>query len=272
MTNGFLETAVRAARAAGDIIKQDFGKPMDIAFKDRVNPVTETDLKAERAILTIVNEAFPTHAVMAEESAQAESEAEYLWIADPMDGTTNFTHGYPCVAVSIALYHNNKPLVGVVFNPLHDELFAAERGKGSSLNGSPLHVSATDSLERSLLCTGFPYRLREEPADVFPVFEKISLLAQGIRRDGSAAIDICYVAAGRFDGFWERGLRPWDTAAGLLILEEAGGRATDYSGNAFHPFLKEVVVSNGLIHDELLRAMSQSVSFTTKGTKDMKDS
>jgi myo-inositol-1(or 4)-monophosphatase len=255
MTKDFLETAVRAARAAGDIIKQDFGKPMDIAFKDRVNPVTETDLKAERAILTIVNEACPTHAVMAEESAQAESGAEYLWIADPMDGTTNFTHGYPCVAVSIALYHNNKPLVGVVFDPLHDELFAAEKGKGSSLNGAPIRVSATTSLEKSLHFTGFPYNLREEQADVFPIFEKLSLLTQGIRRDGSAAIDICYVAAGRFDAFWEQSLRPWDTAAGLLILEEAGGRATDYSGNAFNPFLREVVVSNSLIHDEMLRVM-----------------
>jgi myo-inositol-1(or 4)-monophosphatase len=158
--------------------------------------------------------------------------------------------------VSIALYRNDEPLIGVVLDPLRNEMFAAERGGGSRLNDAPLRVSETASLEKSLLCTGFPYRLREEPANDFQIFQKVSLLSQGIRRDGSAAIDVCYVAAGRFDGFWERGLKPWDTAAGLLILEEAGGRVTDYAGGAFQPFLNEIVASNGLIHDELLRAIS----------------
>jgi myo-inositol-1(or 4)-monophosphatase len=255
MTNDFMEIAVRAARAAGNIIKHDFGKPMKIAFKDRANPVTETDLKAERAILAILSKECPAHTVVTEESAQPERISEFLWIIDPLDGTTNFTHGYPCVAVSVALYRNNEPLLGVVFDPLHDEMFCAERGKGSRLNGAPLRVSATPSLEKSLLCTGFPYKLREEPADNFEIFRKLSVLAQGIRRDGSAAIDICYVAAGRFDGFWERGLKPWDTAAAVLILEEAGGRATDYSGGAFQPFLNEIAASNGLIHDDLLRVL-----------------
>ncbi len=254
MTNNFMETAGRAARAAGGIIRQNFGKPMRVAFKDRANPVTEIDLKAEQTILAILSEECPTHAVMTEESTQPERRSEFLWIIDPMDGTTNFTHGYPCVSVSIALYRNNEPLLGVVFDPLHEEIFSAERGKGSRLNGAPLRVSATTSLERSLLCTGFPYKLREEPADNFEIFQRLSLPAQGIRRDGSAAIDMCYVAAGRFDGFWERGLKPWDTAAGILILEEAGGRATDYAGGAFQPFLREIVASNGLIHDEMLRA------------------
>jgi len=248
-----MEIAVRAARAAGDIVKQDFGKPMRISFKDRVNPVTETDLKAENAILSILREECPTHAIMTEESAQPTRGSEFLWIIDPMDGTTNFTHGYPCVSVSIALHRTDGPLLGVVLDPLHNELFSAERGAGSRMNGDPLRVSAISSLEESLLCTGFPYRLKEEPADNFEIFHTLSLLAQGVRRDGSAALDICYVAAGRFDGFWERGLKPWDTAAGTLILSEAGGRATDYAGGAFHPFLTEIVASNGLIHDEMLR-------------------
>lgn len=253
--NNFMETALRAVRAAGNVVKQDFGKPMRVAFKDRANPVTETDLKAERTILAILSEECPGHAVMTEESAQPECSSEFLWIVDPMDGTTNFTHGYPCVSVSIALYRNDEPLIGVVFDPLHDELFSAGRGRGSRLNGGPLRVSAAPSLEKSLLCTGFPYRLREEPGDNFEIFRKLSVMAQGIRRDGSAALDLCYVAAGRFDGFWERGLQPWDTAAGVLILDEAGGRATDYRGGAFQPSLNEIVASNGLIHGELLRAI-----------------
>jgi len=250
----YMEIAVRAARAAGEIIARNFGKGMPVGFKDRGNPVTETDLQAERAITSILTKEYPAHDIMTEESAQSARASEYLWIIDPMDGTTNFTHGYPCVSVSIALQRIDEPLLGVVFDPLHDELFSAERGAGSRMNGAPLHVSAISSLDGSLLCTGFPYRLREEPADNFEIFQKLSLRAQGVRRDGSAALDLCYVAAGRFDGFWERGLRPWDTAAGALILRGAGGRATDYSGGVYHPFLNEIVASNGMIHDEMLRA------------------
>lgn len=254
MIKEYIEIAARAARAAGEIISRDFGKRLPVGFKDRGNPVTETDLQAERAITSILSKEFPAHDIMTEESAQSARGSEFLWIIDPMDGTTNFTHGYPCVSVSIALTRAGELLLGVVFDPLHDELFSAEKGVGSTMNEATLRVSAISSIEESLLCTGFPYRLREEPADNFEIFQKLSLLAQGVRRDGSAALDLCYVAAGRFDGFWERGLRPWDTAAGTLILREAGGSATDYAGGAYQPFLNEIVASNSLIHGEMLRA------------------
>lgn len=251
----YLDTALAAARAAGAVIRRDFGRPSGVSFKARMNPVTETDLAAERAVIAVIAEAFPSHDILTEESAQAPRRSEYLWIIDPMDGTVNFTHGYPCVCASVGLMRGDELLAGAVYDPLHDELFAAEKEKGATLNGSPLRVSAVASLGGSLLCTGFPYRLVENPGDTFTVFERMSLLVPGIRRDGSAALDVCYVAAGRFEGFWERELRPWDTAAGVLILREAGGRATDFSGREFEPFMVEIAATNGLIHDEMLSVL-----------------
>lgn len=247
-----LETAVRAARAAGEIIRRDFGRPAGVHFKARMNPVTETDLAAERAIVATIRGAFPSHDILTEESEQAARRSEYLWVTDPMDGTTNFTHAYPCVCASVGLMRGEEILAGAVYDPIHDELFTAAKGEGAFLNGSPLRVSSVPSLEGCLLCTGFPYRLVENPGDTFRIFERISLLVQGVRRDGSAALDICYVAAGRFDGFWERELKPWDTAAGALILREAGGRATDFSGSEFDPFMKEIAATNSLVHREML--------------------
>jgi myo-inositol-1(or 4)-monophosphatase len=248
---------MKAARAAGEIIARDFGKPQAACFKARTNPVTETDFSAERAILSVIRAEFPSHDILTEEEQQAPRGSEFLWIVDPMDGTVNFTHGYPCVSVSVALRRGTEIIAGAVLDPLRREMFLSEKGAGATVNGKPLRVSAMSSLEASLLCTGFPYRIREEPADNFTVFEKLSLLAQGVRRDGSAALDLCYVAAGRFDGFWERGLKPWDTAAGVLILREAGGRATDYAGHEFDPFVEEIIASNGLIHDAMLRAFGR---------------
>jgi myo-inositol-1(or 4)-monophosphatase len=247
-----MEVAVRAAREAGAIIRRDFGRPSGVAFKARMNPVTETDLAAERAVVSVLAREFPSHDILTEESAQAPRRSEYLWVIDPMDGTVNFTHNYPCVCSSVGLMRGNEIIAGAVFDPIHDELFAAGKGDGATLNGSPLRVSSVPSLEGSLLCTGFPYRLMENPGDTFRVFERISLLVQGVRRDGSAALDICYVAAGRFEGFWERELRPWDTAAGVLILREAGGRATGFSGKEFDPFMPEIACTNSLVHEEML--------------------
>jgi len=254
----FVEVAVRAAREAGAIIRRDFGRPSGVSFKARMNPVTETDLAAERAVVSVLAREFPSHDILTEESAQAPRRSEYLWVIDPMDGTVNFTHNYPCVCSSVGLMRGDEIIAGVVFDPIHDELFAAGKGNGATLNGSPLRVSSVPSLEGSLLCTGFPYRLVENPGDTFRVFERISLMVQGVRRDGSAALDICYVAAGRFEGFWERELRPWDTAAGVLILREAGGRATDFSGREFDPFMPEIAATNTLVHEEMLRVFRTS--------------
>jgi len=254
--SSFLETAAAAARAAAAVIKRDFGRPAGVRLKARMNPVTETDLAAEHAALQVLERAFPSHDILTEESAQAPRRSDYLWVVDPMDGTVNFTHAYPCVCASVGLLGGGELLAGAVCDPIRDELFTAEKGKGAALNGSPIRVSPVSALEGSLLCTGFPYRLVENPGETFRVFERVSLLAQGVRRDGSAALDICYVAAGRFDGFWERELKPWDTAAGVLILREAGGLATDFSGRQFDPFVPEIAATNSRIHDELIRALS----------------
>lgn len=249
-----LEVAVRAAREAGAVIRRDFGRPSGVSFKARMNPVTATDLAAEKAVISAIQKEFPLHDILTEESAQAPRRSEHLWVIDPMDGTVNFTHSYPCVCASVGLMRGEEIIAGAVYDPIHDELFTAEKGGGARLNGSPLRVSSVPALEGSLLCTGFPYRLVEDPGDTFRIFERISLLVPGIRRDGSAALDICYVAAGRFEGFWEKELKPWDTTAGVLILREAGGKATDYSGREFDPFIPEIAATNTLIHDEMLRA------------------
>ena len=249
----YIDLAIKAARSAGKIIREDFGKRPDVNFKGRIDPVTETDLKAERAIVSLIRKECPSHAILAEEEGHNKRNSDYLWIIDPMDGTTNFTHGYPFVCTSIALQHAGDLVLGVVFDPLRDELFVAEKGKGAKLNGSPIRVSQEGSMERSLLCTGFPYNIREKVRDNFENFSKLCLSVQGVRRDGSAAIDLCYVAAGRFEGFWERDLKPWDTAASTIIVREAGGLITDYRGNDYNPFLKEIVASNGKIHKDMLR-------------------
>jgi myo-inositol-1(or 4)-monophosphatase len=249
----YVSLAVRAARAAGKIIKEDFGTRSPVDFKGRINPVTETDLKAERVITSLVRAECPSHNILAEEEKHGRLSSSYLWIIDPLDGTVNFTHGYPFISVSIALQHREELILGVVFDPIHNELFVGEKGKGAMLNGTPVHVSNETSLEKSLLCTGFPYSIREDPSDNFENFRKFCLSAQGVRRAGSAALDLCYVAMGRLEGFWERTLKPWDTAAAALILREAGGLLTDYSGNDYNPFLEELVATNGRIHEDMLR-------------------
>jgi len=257
--NKYIETAVRAARAAGEIIRRDFGDPTGIRFKGKGNPVTQTDIDSERTILAMLRSDFPSHDFLTEETEHESTGSEFLWIIDPLDGTTNFTHSYPFVCVSIALKRGEDFLLGVVLDPIRGQIFQAEKGGGAVLNGKPIRVSKTNSLEKSLVCTGFPYRLNEKPRDNFPIFERLCLRSEGVRRDGSAALDVCYVAAGILDGFWERDLWPWDTAAGMVILSEAGGKISDYSGNPFNPFLKEIVASNGLIHEEMLSVIANKL-------------
>lgn len=252
----YLDTAIAAARAAGEIIARDFGTRPETMRKGPIDLVTKTDLEAEEAVVSILRGAFPSHGILAEERDPYNRDSEFLWLVDPLDGTTNFAHSYPVVAVAIALMRGDEIILGVVLEPLRGDLFTAERSAGAILNGAPIRVSDVAVVDDSLVCTGFPYSIREDPGDNLANFSKFCLRAQGVRRDGAAALDLCHVAAGRFDGFWERGLKPWDTAAGTLILRESGGTATDFSGNEFNPFLNEIAASNGKIHDEMLSVLN----------------
>ena len=214
------------------------------------------DHRAEAAVIEILETAFPDHGILTEESKGREGSGSYRWILDPLDGTTNYAHGYPFFCVSLALEKDGQIIWGIIYDPLREELFAAEAGRGATVNGKALQVSATRHIQQSFLCTGFPYDMRESSEDNLRYFSRFAKTVQAIRRDGSAALDLCYVAMGRFDGFWEMKLNPWDVAAGSLIVTEAGGRVTDFSGNHFSIHGQEILASNGLIHDEMLRVLS----------------
>jgi myo-inositol-1(or 4)-monophosphatase len=254
-----LNFAIQTARDAGRVLAEKFGRAIQISNKGDIDLVTEADLAAERLIVERVRSYHPRHAVLTEESgdvvALGGARSDYKWIVDPLDGTTNYAHGYPVFCVSIALEHEGRVVVGVVYDPLRDELFAAERGEGATLNGRRVRVSATDDLNRALLCTGFPYDVRER-GDFARHFRNFIMSAQSVRRDGAAALDLAYVAAGRFDGFYEEGLRPWDVAAGVLLVEEAGGRVTHYDGRPFDHYHPPIAASNGLVHDAMLRVLA----------------
>jgi len=218
------------------------------------------DQRSEALIIDILSREFPDYGILAEESAEQKGSASGRWIIDPLDGTTNYAHGYPFFCISLALEDKGKIVWGVVYDPLRDELFAGESGNGAFLNGTPLTVSATDNLGSGFLSTGFPYDVRESADDNVLHFSRFAKRARAIRRDGSAALDLCYVALGRFDGFWEPKLHPWDTAAGSLIVIEAGGRVTDYSGNPFFLDSREILATNGLIHQEMIDVLSKDRS------------
>ncbi|HEY8446281.1 MAG TPA: inositol monophosphatase family protein [Thermomicrobiales bacterium] len=256
------EVAIAAARDAGRLLRERLATARAINYKGEVDLVTDADQASEALIVSRIREAFPDHRVLGEESGEVGENAndrdQYGWVIDPLDGTTNYAHGYPHFAVSIALERSGEVLLGVVYDPMLDELFVAERGQGATLNGTPIHVSSVDRLIRALLATGFPYNLadREENAALWDAFLNIS---QGTRRDGSAALNLCYVAAGRLDGFWERPLQPWDLAAGGLMVLEAGGRATTYNGGPFNPYSREVIASNGLIHGAMMDVIGSHV-------------
>jgi myo-inositol-1(or 4)-monophosphatase len=257
----FLDTAVKAARAGGRALLRFFAKDFRVYFKGEVNLVTEADHEAEAVILRTIRRAFPDHSFLAEESGEQLaphfSKAQYKWIIDPLDGTTNFAHSFPVYCVSVALEVRGEVIVGVVYDPVRRELFAAEKGCGASLNGVSINVSQTKKIDQSLLVTGFAYN-RKALKNNLGHFSNFSLRAQGVRRTGSAALDLCYVACSRFDGFWEMKLSPWDTAAGFLIATEAGATATDFSNRPFHIYLKEIVASNGCIHREMLEVLAMS--------------
>src|SRR5437763_8123310 len=254
-----LNFAIQTARDAGHLLAERFGHSLQISNKSELDLVTESDLASERLIIDRIKTHYPQHAILAEESGASatedrERQSEWRWIIDPLDGTTNYAHGYPCFCVSIGLEFKGRMQIGVIYDPLRDELFAAERGDGATLNGRRVRVSATDDLNRALLCTGFPYDVRERN-DFARHFRNFIMSAQSVRRDGSAALDLAYVAAGRFDGFYEEGLRPWDVAAGVLLVEEAGGRITHYDGKPFQIYTPPIAASNGLVHDAMLEVL-----------------
>lgn len=251
----YLDFAVQLAREAGDVLKHYMDREKQVELKGRANLVTVADKESEALIIARIRERYPSHAILAEESG-ASSGGEGKWIIDPLDGTTNFAHQYPFFCVSIAFEQNREIVCGAVYDPCRDEMFSAGRGMGAFLNEERLRVSDVEKLGSALLLTGFPYGVREKITIAMSQFQAFIIDSQGVRRGGAAALDLCYTALGRCDGFWEMDLHPWDTAAGLVILEESGGRVTGFSGDPFSVYGKQIVASNGLIHDEMIAVLA----------------
>jgi myo-inositol-1(or 4)-monophosphatase len=242
-----LEAALSAAKEAGEVLRKGFGRQHFVRYKGEVDLVTEVDEQAEQLIREILLGDFPAYGMLAEEGGALVGEVDARWIVDPLDGSTNYAHGLPIFCVSIALERAGEVILGVVYDPMHEETFVAERGQGATLNGQPIQVSDTDELIRALIATGFPYDRAEMP-EALELFGRLAATTQGMRRLGSAALDLCYVASGRIDGYYERGIWPWDLAAGSVILEEASGKVTDYRGGEVNLEGREIVASNGALH------------------------
>ena len=253
------DTAVSAARMAGAILTERARLGFRVEFKDSVNLVTDADRQAEQAVVDTILSRYPEHRILAEEGGQRRGGASpFQWIIDPLDGTTNFAHGYPAYCVSIGVEYQGQGLLGVVLDPTRNELFVGEAGRGATLNGNRVRVSETPTLNTALLVTGFAYDIRNTPHNNLNYFTRFALKAQGIRRTGTAALDLCYVACGRFDGFWELKLQPWDMAAGAVVLQEAGGRVSDFKGENLSIYGRELVSSNGLIHEDMLYVLQSN--------------
>lgn len=253
--------AAEIAREAGGRLREFFAQGVVTEYKGDVDVVTVADRTVEKLIRTRLGEAFPTHGIYGEEGTRERLEGEYRWYVDPLDGTTNFAHGFPQFCVSMGLEHRPEGrttddedgilVAGVIYDPLRDEMFTAERGHGAHLNGKPMRASQVQNLAESLIATGFPSRKRHDSPNVH-FYQEFTLRSHGVRRAGSAALDLAYVAVGRMEAFWEFNLNPWDTAAGILLVEEAGGRVTDFNGDHFRLDSREILASNGLIHEELV--------------------
>ncbi len=262
-----LEVALEAARAAGEIQRARFGGDFKVTLKGEVDLVTEVDLACEEAIRETFARLTPGVALLGEEGGEEPCPADNTsiaerserWIFDPLDGTTNFAHGVPHFCVSIALERNGKIVAGVILDPLKGELFAAEKGRGATLNGAPIHVSMRTELRQCLLASGFPYDRATNPRHIFEAFAALTRAGRGIRRLGAAALDLAYVAAGRFDGFWEVGLKPWDLSAGALLVQEAGGRVESLGTDTFEHTLPDIVATNGLVHSRITEILRRHI-------------
>ena len=252
----FERVALAAATRAGGLLRARCGRRQEVSFKSAIDLVTTVDREAERLIVETISQAFPDHGIVAEESPPTSGRGEYRWYVDPLDGTTNFAHGFPQFAVSIALEHAGEVVLGVVQDALREETFVACRGGGARLNGAPIHVSDVAALEQSLVGSGFPYDVRQR-VDFYEAFWREALVrTQGVRRVGSAALDLCYVACGRLDAFWEWNLHAWDVAAGCLLVREAGGRVSDFAGASHRLEGSQTAASNGQLHDQLLAMLA----------------
>lgn len=254
-TNIYFRVSKEAALEAGQMLKDNIDRSSEIFYKGTVDLVTNFDTQAQRMIFDHLSSRFPDHDYLAEEGLSQNKGAEFRWIIDPLDGTTNYAHSFPVFTVSIALENKGEVILGLVYDPMREEMFSAVKGEGALLNKKGIKVSNVDDLDKSLLATGFPYDIRTSEVNNIAHFNNFLTRAQGIRRCGSAAMDLCYVACGRFDGFWELKLSPWDMAAGALIVREAGGQISDFRNEEFSIFGSEILASNGLIHHKMVNVL-----------------
>lgn len=247
--------ALKAVKEGGAVLIQHFGKVKSIDYKGEINLVTEVDRQSEQKIVSIIKDKYPDHSILAEETGDSGGSSPFKWIIDPLDGTTNYAHSYPCFCVSLAIEYEGEVIYGAVYDPMREEIFTAEKGDGAYVNGKIIKVSSTQELNHSLLCTGFPYDIRDDIESNILNFRNFLMKSQAVRRDGSAALDLCYVAAGRFDGFWEQKLFPWDVAAGSLLITEAGGKLSNFKDKKFNIYDTEIVASNGIIHHQMIETL-----------------
>jgi myo-inositol-1(or 4)-monophosphatase len=252
-----LQVAEVIARQAGVVLMEGYGNVRHIQQKGVIDLVTEFDKRSEEVIVSSIQEKFPEHAILAEESGQNKTISEYQWVIDPLDGTTNFAHGIPIFSVTIGLLRNNSPVVGVAYDPFRKEMFSAEIGQGATLNNHPIHVSSQIDLGQAVISTGFPYDLRTNPRNNFAQFVQFQLRTQAVRHLGSASLDCAWTAMGRLDGYWEFGVKPWDVGAGALFVREAGGCVTSVDGDEDFLSGDTILVSNGLLHEQMLRVLRE---------------
>jgi myo-inositol-1(or 4)-monophosphatase len=250
-----INTAINAARCAGDLLLKQFNRPHQVSFKGPIDLVTEMDRQSEDLVVEMLHRAYPEHGILGEEGSRSLTQHDCRWVIDPLDGTTNYTYSYPLFGVSIALELHGEITLGVVYNPILDELFTAEKGQGAWLNGKPIRVSETSELSKSLLASGFPYDIMTSKRNNCHEWERLIKSTISVRCDGSAALDLCHTACGRLDGYWELDLEPWDMAAGALIIQEAGGLVTCVDGKPFSHLQRSIIASNGLLHRAVLDKM-----------------
>lgn len=252
-----IDDLIEIAKEAGEIVREGYGQTFKVEFKTGDNNlVTEIDKKSEQKIIDFIQKKYPSHSILAEERGELKNDSEYLWVIDPLDGTTNFAHGLPIFSVSIGLQKNGNTIAGVVYDVMRNIIYSAEENAGAFANDKKIKVSQRESISKSLLVTGFPYNVKENPEKAFERFEVMTKNSRAVRRLGSAAIDFCYVAEGVFEGFWEVHLQPWDICAGKLLVEEAGGLVTDFNGSRIDIFSKRILASNKLVHTKMIEMLN----------------